>query len=830
MVEFVRWNEGRGEISHRAADVRMASDRADEPVIDMVLSTESPVLMWDSYEREPMDEILLASGRSQLPHVVLLDSHNRESVTKIWGHVENIRTEGGDTVVRFVFDAEDPEAMKAYRKYKNKHARASSVGYAVLRYEEVPAGQTRTISGVEYKARASRKTRVATQWRVDEGSCVCLGADKKALSRTGARGVSYQILDEREIEAFEQMSRSDEQTGKPLDYAEVKLPDSTVVVTGDYVREEVTATLQPLEPQKIVVEVNVNHIGETSVPEKREDVENTSVESSETVVADVQSGGSEINGESVVESRIESAESDELAADNGGIRERVVAVAEPTSADQTVGKTPEEVAAERKSAIAEGVKLEKERQANIRKAAVGLEVSEQTIQACLDDENCGVQGAERKFLDEIRAKMAKPVEADSPRGVKGANRSERSFDNDTLIAALALRAGEARRQGEKYVNMLPFVYMQGGELRMLDPQMSKPSSASQKRHEDSVNKAMEMTRKSQVSLCRHALSLQGIDCDIDDSPLDIVQRSFSTSSVASMYTNVVGAVIASHMSDRSDSTLGWCMEKTVPDFRKKDIITVEGGDLKRRERGEEADHGTFSAKNEQYQVHEYASQFKIDRQDIIDDSLDGWMELADFYADQVANLRPSLVYGFLATNSNMVSDNLPLFNAAHLNEMTGVGLSIDSLQQVSNRLAAMKNSAGIPIGLGEAVLIVSHSKRFDAKRILGSAEVRNPSATGDYGLVNPVQGLMDMRADVRLSTGFQYKYNGSTVAAAPNQYYVAAAGGKMGLVVGYLRDTNGMPRVRTKVLDGGWFGMQMDIQFDIGVGASDHRGIIRCNP
>ena len=103
---------------------------------------------------------------------------------------------------------------------------------------------------------------------------------------------------------------------------------------------------------------------------------------------------------------------------------------------------------------------------------------------------------------------------------------------------------------------------------------------------------------------------------------------------------------------------------------------MEGGRLRRRNRGTEADHATFADTMESYRVNDFASQLVIDRQDIIDDELGAWSTALDEYARAVLSLRPDIVYAVLAANAAMATDGVVLFHAAtHANLFTSSALA-----------------------------------------------------------------------------------------------------------------------------------------------------------
>ena len=188
MPEFTRNNNGRPDIQTRALKMRAESANDKNMTIQATLSTESPVRMLDYDTWEMVDEVLLSSGRVAEDHVPFLDTHDRSSLSRIFGHVEDIATSEKRTTEGVVhFDADDPDAVRAFKKFKNGHARGVSVGYIVEASVRVSPGESIELDGQTFTASAERDLVIATKWRLFETSGAAVQADKGAHVR--AQGV-----------------------------------------------------------------------------------------------------------------------------------------------------------------------------------------------------------------------------------------------------------------------------------------------------------------------------------------------------------------------------------------------------------------------------------------------------------------------------------------------------------------------------------------------------------------------------------------------------------------------------------------------------------------
>ena len=153
--------------------------------VEVVASTQAPVTVLDFEEWQPIREVLLMSG-CQIPEsgrVPLLDCHSREHAGDIVGSFDHIRVEDGpqgpQLVGRAVFSA-TPDGEAPFRKVVEGHLTDVSVGYDVIAYQRIRAGEVAVIEGVTYEG----PLRVTTQWRLLELSCVPIGADSFAKMRS----------------------------------------------------------------------------------------------------------------------------------------------------------------------------------------------------------------------------------------------------------------------------------------------------------------------------------------------------------------------------------------------------------------------------------------------------------------------------------------------------------------------------------------------------------------------------------------------------------------------------------------------------------------------
>lgn len=154
---------------------------------EWILSTEKPAIVWDWERWEFVEEILLADGML-IPannQVVLLDSHSRNSVKDVLGHVRDFaEAVVGEYPARsgMVYFAGNADSQDARAKVEGKHITDGSVGYQPIKSVWVPEGEELAIGGRIFKAGANG-LRITYEWLLREFSITPIGADVLAKVR-----------------------------------------------------------------------------------------------------------------------------------------------------------------------------------------------------------------------------------------------------------------------------------------------------------------------------------------------------------------------------------------------------------------------------------------------------------------------------------------------------------------------------------------------------------------------------------------------------------------------------------------------------------------------
>jgi len=152
--------------------------------VEVIASTEAPVMVMDWERWEVVREVLLMSG-CRIPasgQLVLLDTHSRESVSKVLGSFRSGRvaaTEHGPSLVGRTHYSTVKEADDAFTKVKEGHVTDVSIGYEVLAHIWVKDGESVSMDGKTFDG----PMRIGVEWIPRELSLCPIGADESAKFR-----------------------------------------------------------------------------------------------------------------------------------------------------------------------------------------------------------------------------------------------------------------------------------------------------------------------------------------------------------------------------------------------------------------------------------------------------------------------------------------------------------------------------------------------------------------------------------------------------------------------------------------------------------------------
>lgn len=147
--------------------------------VEIVAATETDQVMVFDWELGWVPEILLLSGCRAVTQAPLLDTHSRVSVADVLGSLREFRAEGDELLARAYYSTV-PAAEEAYTKTREGHLTDYSVGFYVITYLSVAAGESATYEGRTFAGPCL----VAVDWQITEVSTCPIGADNRAKART----------------------------------------------------------------------------------------------------------------------------------------------------------------------------------------------------------------------------------------------------------------------------------------------------------------------------------------------------------------------------------------------------------------------------------------------------------------------------------------------------------------------------------------------------------------------------------------------------------------------------------------------------------------------
>lgn len=342
-------------------------------------------------------------------------------------------------------------------------------------------------------------------------------------------------------------------------------------------------------------------------------------------------------------------------------------------------------------------------------------------------------------------------------------------------------------------------------------------------------KALEFAHKfasmSMVDLCREACRIDGIEASYDRR--EMIKAAFSGGgSLSNVFTTNVNAILLAEYLESLDSTLGWVTEADVNDFKTNERPRVElGSGLAKLPRNGEADHATFSDKVESYKISRYAKQFQIDEQDIIDDNFSVFADTPKRLGLAAARLRPDLVYGLLMSNPTLTSTAREAFNATDGNLLTGAALTAAKLKAAISAMMLFRENS-VNLNLMPTHLIVPPTLWWTAKELMNSTTIVSGN-TAERGSANVVaDAQLTIITDPRLENGVVYPADGTSQSGSSSTWYIASTYAHT-IEVGYLSGTGRAPSVRATPLTMGKWGMNWDVNLDIGVKILDWKGMVK---
>ncbi len=264
---------------------------------------------------------------------------------------------------------------------------------------------------------------------------------------------------------------------------------------------------------------------------------------------------------------------------------------------------------------------------------------------------------------------------------------------------------------------------------------------------------------------------------------DIIRAAFSTNAMTNALGGAMDKLLHITFQEAGTTWQSFAMIKPLANFRQHTIISPQHrGQLTELGKDGELKHGTLDEDTTSLQIATYAKLVGVSRQDVVNDDLSIFDEVARVLAVQAARKLNDLVYETIMANAGS------FFSASRGNLLTGStsALSSTSLANAVTAMRKQRDADNNDLDIRPAVLCVPPELEVTAREILQSIEVNK---TGDNTPVgNALKDIATLEVEPRLSTTTKFT-NASTTAwylfSSPQNapVYVGTLNGQLAPVV-----------------------------------------------
>jgi HK97 family phage major capsid protein len=247
----------------RALPIVPSTININERSVEIVLTTDDPVMVMDWNRWEPMREVLLTEGAELPASVPLLNAHQREEIENILGTCKDFRAEGNKIYARNYFATTD-DAETAFTLVREGHATDNSIGYTTYEAETIylEKDQSIEINGRTFINNFADGLRYAIRkrWGLKENSVVPIGANLATKNRAE---IGPDDLEKR-IEEIENKTKELNNTIISITKSEVRQM-SEIVLTPEQIAQNERARIAEIEAIATKFEKNVSNIRDLKI-------------------------------------------------------------------------------------------------------------------------------------------------------------------------------------------------------------------------------------------------------------------------------------------------------------------------------------------------------------------------------------------------------------------------------------------------------------------------------------------------------------------------------------------------------------------------------------
>lgn len=436
------------------------------------------------------------------------------------------------------------------------------------------------------------------------------------------------------------------------------------------------------------------------------------------------------------------------------------------------------VKAAAESAKKEGIKAERERQAEIRKMVRAAKLDEAFGEKLIEGEVA---------LDAARASVIEELA---------------KADTKTETRSIRVEAGEQDEVGTRREAMKEAILHRG------NPEIYK-----------STERAREWSGLSLLEMARESLRRSGVKVG-GMSRTEIATRAMHTTSD---FTEITADIINKSLRDAFQAApqtfAPFTRRVQNPDFKQISRVQLGmGSSLVEVPEGGEVTYGSVGEAAEKYSIKEYAKGLSLSRKTIINDDLNAFVRLPAAMGQKARSLESDVVYDILRANA-LMADGIALFASGHGN-LAGAGgaISLTTLAAARAAMRAQKEMDGEPLNLAMRWLLVPVTLETVAEQFVTAVQPNDQAKVNPFapGGRTPLQIIVEPRLGASYSGGSDISWFAASELAAVDMIELATLSGTT------------EPEV---VMEEGFdvLGMKFRVVHSVGAKAIDWRGLYK-NP
>ncbi len=320
-----------------------------------------------------------------------------------------------------------------------------------------------------------------------------------------------------------------------------------------------------------------------------------------------------------------------------------------------------------------------------------------------------------------------------------------------------------------------------------------------------------------LDICRYALALENQPVRMNKT--DLIRAALSTISLPQILGDVAHKALLKGYAATQATWRQWCSEGTVTDFKAhRRFRLTDVGELESLLPSGEFAHGTLDEEYESITAETKGKQLVISRSTFINDDLGILTKVPQGMGIKAMQGLTKMVYTHFLGNPTM-SDTVALFHATHSNLNTTTPLAAAGLNTALKAFAAQTDKDGESIDIAPKFLLAPPDLSATAKALLqsdlliatGSTDATVPNSNIHKGILEPI-------FENRLSNS---NYTGYSTA---DWYLIGDPATCDTVEVAYLNGRR-EPHLERYTNTPGLLGLILEIYFDAGVKAMDHRGV-----